>query len=80
MHITDIEIPVLTVLKHILIIILCYSSVWLTYRYILYPGYRWSQKGNICHDNVVDITKIYGTVIFIIVEILINGLFIFSWT
>lgn len=74
-----IEIPVLTVLTHILIIILCYGSTWLTYRYILYSDYRWRQRGNICYEHAVDFTRIYGTVIFIIVEVLINGLIQFSF-
>ena len=79
MHITDIEIPVLTVLKHALMIILCYSSVWLTYRYILYPGYRWNQRDNICYDDAMDVTKMAGTIIFIIIESLINIKITFSW-
>ena len=46
-----------------------YMLLWLFYRYILHPDYRWEQRGNICYDDARAISWIVVVAIYIIAGI-----------
>jgi len=74
-----VEINLTMVIKYFLIFIINFLFVFYSYRYIFYPKFRWSQKGNICHDNRF-YTSIFLSIILIILEFFIyNKIFVFTF-
>ena len=67
------EIPILTWLKHLLLLIGCYLMTYYFYKKILHSEYRWSQKGNICYNEARWFGIIVGGILFFIIELIINN-------
>ena len=67
-----IEIPVLTILKHFIMVLISYGSSWLLYRLVIHPEYRWHQEGNECYDDAKNFMIACGSVLLIIIEIGFN--------
>lgn len=68
------EIPILSCLKHIVLFVVCYITFYQIYKRILHSDYRWDQEGNVCYSNARFFARICGTILFIIIELFINGL------
>ena len=72
------EIPALFCLKHLSIFIGCYLIMYYFYKKILNPEYRWRQRDNICYDECRYFAQIFGSITFIITELIINKGIIFT--
>lgn len=46
-----------------------YSILWLIYRFLLHPDYRWHQRGNICYNYSRRFSIIGAIIIYTIVLI-----------
>lgn len=72
-----IEIKILIFLKYALIYLGYYSMAWLLYRYIMYPNYKWHQRGNVCYSNAREFSMIVSTILFLLTVAIMNNVVVF---
>lgn len=62
--------------------ILIYGIVWLIYRYIIHPDYRWHQEGNICYSNSYETSAIITFILSVLIGFLYHAKdmgIVFTW-